>query len=604
MLTYYSKGQKAEFVMTEQSAVRVESSGVSGNIFIKPLIGKERIISLNFAPFYTQLDDFDAGTIVFLSVDSGFGRVGIEVSGNNTVQIVNNQSLLSFKFGNRLNPPIVPVGEDGVLFVDQNGILCTVDKLGNVFEIGASRLAPSALAALSNVVIFEKSYEMMTADERTASAEGGGYAAFAVSRNAGVSFTESPSYQIHSSATRSGTYTLDADNVLYAPSALLEGQIGYDHRSLSFTDEINFPVTISPNTLAIICDTSEQKELCLLNGIILVAIGNELAKTLPSVGVATHYSVPVRVALDDTARVYVLTTYGQDQTLRPIGERFYKITPKDSLGNIKPLADISPISFKTIGVRNMPNPPRMMRAGFNGLTLEALSEFPDKLDGSRPTFGFKPSSKELDVTPSSQFNASGTLEAGVVYKVDVESLNGSITPVRTLILDNTTGLILYTQLNKRSDGERVSTKYTFYADKSGIKSLPFPMIIEQGAQEPNMPETVVLSQVSNTVKSLITTTRGTFGVGTGEGVEHTIHLIQLSGTLLPNINLAGITLIGSGAELVGLSTGDGSNFYVQLNRDVTTYELTLPYTSGLGLNLIVKSGSRNDNRTSNTLTIA
>ena len=163
MLTYYTKGQKAEFVMTENSAVRVESSGVSGNIIIRPLVGRERIISLNFAPFYTQLDDFETGTIVFVTVDSGFGRVGIEVSGNNTVQIVNNQQLISFKRGNRLTPPIVPTGDDGVLFMDENRVLVFVDTFGVIRELSALDLKTTAsVLGVSSQTVTEGSNAVFT----------------------------------------------------------------------------------------------------------------------------------------------------------------------------------------------------------------------------------------------------------------------------------------------------------------------------------------------------------------------------------------------------------------------------------------------------------
>lgn len=81
MITYYIAGQSAEFTMTRLTSVRVESSGVTGNIYIRPLVGREMVISIGLAPLFTQLDDFEEGTVVALKIDGGIGRCGIEVLG-------------------------------------------------------------------------------------------------------------------------------------------------------------------------------------------------------------------------------------------------------------------------------------------------------------------------------------------------------------------------------------------------------------------------------------------------------------------------------------------------------------------------------------------
>ena len=46
---------------------------------------------------------------------------------------------------NRATPPSVPSGKDGVLFIDENGILCTVDSVGTVTPFTAGTTTPSGL---------------------------------------------------------------------------------------------------------------------------------------------------------------------------------------------------------------------------------------------------------------------------------------------------------------------------------------------------------------------------------------------------------------------------------------------------------------------------
>lgn len=54
----------------------------------------------------------------------------------NTYALLNETSVVSgplaYKIFTRLNPPSVPAGKDGVLFVDENGILCSVNAFGVV----------------------------------------------------------------------------------------------------------------------------------------------------------------------------------------------------------------------------------------------------------------------------------------------------------------------------------------------------------------------------------------------------------------------------------------------------------------------------------------
>ena len=453
---------------------------------------------------------------------------------------------------------------------------------------------------LINFASFEKSYELMTGDERTASASGGGYSAFAVSR-ADVS---SPSYAIYSSATENGTYTLDADNQPYTPSAQINGLVIYDHRTLTVTDEISFPSSVAANTVALIADTAGQKELCLLNGIQTLTVGGETSKVLNNIGVATHYSVPIRVGQNESARIYALTSYGQDPTLRTVGTRYYKITPKTSAGAIKPLNEITAIPVSIIGFRNMPNPPRNVRVGdITGQTSnEVLTHYPDVISDNPATFSFTPSSKEADVTPSSFFSASGTIESGTVYKVEVPSTDGSSTPIRTLTLDPTTFRVTYSEVARVTDTDRLVTDYKVYAEKAGVKSLPVILSVTQGAKNANQVDSVALSQVSSTVKALMTLSAAAGSIY-GSSTERNIYLIQLSGTLLSTITLANITVsAGTGVELLGESTGNGSSFYVQAGRGLVSFELTIPYTGGVGNSLTVRAGSRSDNR-SGSITI-
>ena len=75
-----------------------------------------------------------------------------------------------------------------------------------------------------------------------------------------------------------------------------------------------------------------------------------------------------------------------------------------------------------------------------------------------------------------------------------------------------------------------------------------------------------------------------------------VYLIHLTGTLKANINPADITIAGVGASILE-STGDTFSFYVQSGKAAANFELTIPFTGGVGNSLTVTSGSQFDNRT-------
>lgn len=63
---------------------------------------------------------------------------------------------LAFNKINRSTPPAVPAGKAGVLFVDENGVLCSVDSLGVVRELGAVNVsAPASVSSVSSPSVLE-----------------------------------------------------------------------------------------------------------------------------------------------------------------------------------------------------------------------------------------------------------------------------------------------------------------------------------------------------------------------------------------------------------------------------------------------------------------
>jgi hypothetical protein len=597
----------------------------------------------------------------------------------------------------RAAPPAVPSGKAGVIFLDNNGILCSVDALGNIVEltgaapaplavvtvatissptasegqnlifnitlsaatqqaqlfpftiggtategvdyaapiaysngvtivgsnisvpIGVSNFAATTLAnsdalleadeililtvggqtgvgtitnvvsagltALTDIAIFEAPYGMLSAGQKTAVATTGGYTAFAVSRN-GVDTTN---YAVYASNAENGTYTKVLDNQSYTPSGLMVGTITYDHRSIAVVDEKDFPASITANTIGLIADSVGQQEHCVLNSLNSYTIGNETSKILDNVGVACFDSVPIQVLQEETARIYVLTSYAIDATVKANNNTtFYKVVPKNSTGVELSLSSITPISHTIISRASKPYPPRgvAFSSYLDGGAVPDVGYFPGfTLAANTLYIGAKVSSKVDETTPSSFFNPSGLNESGVVYKVDVEGLGGNPTPVRTLTINNANGYIEYGEALRPLDIERFSTKYTVYAEKAGIRSKEFTYALAQDVRQNNYVASIATAQNASTVNATVTLD-ATF---TFNGTETAGILINLGGSLLPSVNLGGLS-VNLPSEILNVA-GSGQYILVQVPRNTTNFVFSIPFTGGVGLTLQVSAGS-------------
>ena len=447
-------------------------------------------------------------------------------------------------------------------------------------------------AVLTSLAVFETPYNMLTAAQQTATlaAGSGGYPSFAVSRDN----TNQASFAVYSSSSANGTYAKILDAQPFTPSGRMVGSIGYDHRTIAIEDEKDFPTVISSSTIGLIADTSGQQELCLLNSYVTTTIGGATTKTLNNVGLAAMDSVPIAVKLDDTARMFIMTTYSTDSAIKADGTTiFYKIVPKDSLGTELSLALVTPVSLTIASRASKPLPPKGI--GF------AVTQGDDYVNFPPPSSDFSGYSVYFRAFPSSKAGAINTYDspslaydAGTTVKVAVEGLNGAVTPVRIMDIDVNTGLLNYTPEQRAADGARYSTKYTIYTLNNGLTSTPFTYEIQQHPAYLNVMSSIALAKVAATVEATLVTDAN-FGGSSGSGQETTIAFVQLLGTLTTsNIDPTQVTCT-AGVQVIEY-TGDGKSFYIQIPRAVPTFKIVVPYnaTGATGLILEVRVGKIDD----------
>ena len=443
-------------------------------------------------------------------------------------------------------------------------------------------------AVLTSLAVFELPYNMMTPTQQTATsaAASGGYSAFAISRD---SLSQS-TYAVYSSATIGGTYTKILDNQPFTPSGRLVGSIGFDHRTMSIEDEKDFPTTITSTTVGLIADTASQQEFCLLNSYTTSTIGGQTAKTLNNVGIAAMDSVPIRVGQDQTARMFVLTVYALDPTIKTNGTTiYYKIVPKDSMGNESSITAVVPIPLTITSRASKPLPPKNI--GFAVTLGDDYTNFPppsSDFSGYSTYFRVFPSSKTGG--PYTYDSPAGAYDAGVSVKVAVEGLNGSLTPIRIMDVDVSTGLLTYTQELRAADGARYTTNYTIYSQLAGVNSTPFTYEILQPVAYINVISTLATAKVASTVEATAVLDAN-FGGSSGSGSETTIAFVQLLGTLTTS-NIDPTTVTTNNSVQIIEYTGDGKSFYVQIPRSTTTFKVVVPYTAAgaTGLSLEVRIG--------------
>ena len=532
-------------------------------------------ITLSGATQQVQLFPFTIGGTAIAGTD-----YATPISYSNGVTIVGSN--ISVPIGVSNFAATTLTNSDVLLEADEILIL----TIGGQTGVGTiTNIVSAGLSALTDIAIFEAPYGMLSAGQKTATVSSGGYTAFAVSRNG----AETTSYAVYASSTENGTYTKVLDNQSYTPSGLMVGTITYDHRSIAVVDEKDFPSSIIANTIGLIADSVGQQEHCVLNSLNSYTIGNETSKILDNVGVACFDSVPIQVLQEETARIYVLTSYAIDATIKANNNTtFYKVVPKNSTGVELSLSSITPISHTIISRASKPYPPRgiAFSSYLDGGAVPDVGYFPGfTLAANTLYIGAKVSSKVDETTPSSFFNPSGLNESGVVYKVEVEGLGGSPTPVRTLTINNANGYIEYGEALRPLDIERFSTKYTVYAEKAGIRSKEFTYDLAQDVRQNNYVASIATAQNASTINATVTLD-ATF---TFNGTETAGILINLGGSLLPNVNLGALS-VNLPSEILNV-TGSGQYILVQVPRNTTNFVFSIPFTGGVGLTLQVSAGS-------------
>ena len=490
---------------------------------------------------------------------------------------------------------VIPNGVSGFsvssITVDDTLVESTETVILTIGNITATGTILDNDAVLTSYAVFEKPFNMMTAGEQAASSTSGGYPAFAVSRDS----TTQVSYAVYQSSTIGGTYTKLLDNQPFTPSARCLGSVGFDHRNIAIDDEKDFPASIVAAVNTMLADTAGQQEIMVVSSSSITTIGASTAKSLDNVAIAAMDSVPISVGLDDTARVYLLSIYGADATLRADATTtYYKIVSKDSLGNELSLSLVNPIALTITSRAAKPLPPKNI--GFAVTLGNDYVNFPppsDDFSGYSVYFKASPSSKIGGIY--SYDNPSSGYDAGVTVKVAVEGLNGSPTPIRIMDIDTSTGLLTYTQELRAVDGARYSTKYSIYAEKAGVKSNIFTYEIQQNAAYLNVMSSISVAKVAATVEATLITD-ASFGAPAGTGPETTIAFCTLLGTLITGnkVDTSTITFT-AGVEIVEY-VGDSNNFYIQIPRSVTTFKIVIPYTTAgsTGLQLEVRVGKIDD----------
>ena len=466
-------------------------------------------------------------------------------------------------------------------------VILTVGGITGTGSIIDNNAAPS-LPVLTEIVIFEAPYGKLSSAQQTAIAGGGGFPAFVVSRNS----TSSPSYSVFECDTIGGIYTRTLASQPYAQSAVVQGAVTLDHRTLTLDTISEFPTTIAANSYGVLADTTGQYEHLQINNVSTVSLLGDTNRLTTGLNLAIYDSQLIAVAETSLARLYNVPTLPIINTIIADGvSKFYKIAPEGSSGTPIALAGITPIQLTCNSIARKPYPSRYntigtttFAGGDNRLFItERIGFSPDLL------FNSGKSSRLDEVTPSDYFNPASILEAGTTINIDVMDAQGT-TLIRTLTCD-ASGNATYSAANRATDIARTLTRYVTYTNRGGIKSSGFAWNIECDVANENLVTSVTNVKFSTTlVKSTVALTAAA-AAPAGTGQETGIAFIQVSGTAFANIDIANIVVNTGGAEIIERDVAKGE-FYIQFPRSTASVELGLPYTGSVGLTIIVSAGSK------------
>ena len=462
--------------------------------------------------------------------------------------------------------------------------------IGGIAGIGSilDNDTPASLSPLTEIVVFEAPFAKLSGAQQTAIASGGGFPAFAVSRNN----VSSPAYSVYDCATIGGVYTRVLSGQSYAQSALVLGAVTLDHRTLSLDTTSEFPSSISVATYGILADTAGQYEQLLVQNIATATTAGDTVRVTSALSTGIYDSQIIAVNELDTARLYVVPTLPIVTTIvADAVDRFYKISPEDNTGTPLAIAGITPIKLTCNSIARKPYPTRLNEIatdlGFGGNFMAFRL---DRVNFT-PSLYFRggKSSKPDETSPSSYFAPASVLEAGTTMNVDVMDADG-FTVIRTLTAD-AGGIATYISADRATDIARTNTKFVSYTNKGGIKSSLFSWNLEVDVMSENKVTGVTNVKFSTTlVKSTIAlTAAGAAPAGTGQ--ETGLAFVKIDGTAFANIDIANIVVNIGGAEIIERDNVKGE-FYLQFPRSTASVEIGIPYTGSVGLTVIVSAGYR------------
>ena len=524
-----------------------------------------------------------------------FSTTGTAVSGVDygVPLLFNNGVTIS---GSNLNVPAGVTAFNASTITANNGIvnpnttlILTIGGVTGTGTITDAGAPAGAIGSLTEIVIFEAPYAKLTGAQKTAIASGGGYPAFAVSRNS----LSSPSYSVYQSATIGGIYTRVLQNQPYAQSAVVLGATTFDHRTLSVDNTSEFPASISPNTYAILADSTGQYEQMLVHNLTTQTLNGDNARYMTGIDEGIYDSLPISVSEINQARVYVVPTLPIYGTLiADATDNFYKVVPEDSSLNPISITAITPIKLTCQSIARKPYPVRFVEIGTATGIYDDFLAFRTSRINSTPQLQSRAkfSSRLNEVTPSSFFNPYSALEASTAMKLDILDADGA-TLIRTYTAD-VNGNFTYLAADRAADIARTNSTFSFYVQNtvSLIKSKAWNWNVECDVQNENMVTSVTTTKFSATIVKAVIAFTAAGASPAGIGQETGLAFVKISGTALANVNVAGITVNTGGAEIIEPNL-DTSSLYIQFPRSAASVELSIPYAGSSTLTITVSAGT-------------
>lgn len=440
----------------------------------------------------------------------------------------------------------------------------------------ASTSFNSSLNPATYVFITEAAYPLLTPQQRTnVETTGGGYPLFVVTKN--ISDT-TDAFDVLSSTTKDGTYSTYLIDQLFAPTAIVEGNIDRAHPALSIGNESNMPATITAGTKGLLYDTAGQGEWLELSDLSTKTdgLGTSSIRLLNASKMAIWDSpMPIKVDIDQVGRIALLTSPVVGTTVIADGaQRFFKIIPKVIGGASVNPALVAPIALTITSRSRKPFPVRNVIFSRNHELFAGA--FPERdLDQGGTEIYIYPSSRTETVT-SGFYSPAAAFETGVTAHVDVKTVGGE-TLLRTLTATNGTNAT-YTETMRTADIQRFSTQYEIYTKKNGIESARFIHVVNQRITTPydNDVTGVATTIVASNIRGAVTL-RATAGGVSGTGQETGVYDVVLSGTLFPTVNMDTMTIEGNAATILSYDSTNG-RLEVLAPRSLTNFVLIVPFT--------------------------